>query len=872
MNSTTPTDLLSKIAKLETENRRLQDELAKAESGSQTGQEQYQLLFQNLPLGAQEENYSSAKIQIERLIRNGVVDLETYFLEHQDELIRIVDNLEVISVNKTLIDIHNAPSIEEFLEEEDNIEEWWTYEWVEYYAAEFSRLAEGNSYFGAERNDTKFDGSPFLSRIFTFIVAGCEDSWERIITLHEDITIQKKMELQLLETHQALEKQIQLRTRELKDSELKLSAFFRNSNTTISIKDVDSRYTIVSRQFEVIYGLNADEAIGKMPEDIFDPELACLIRAHDQEVITEGKLIQREVAIPNTDPRVVLLATKFPINTDEGEITGVGTISIDISGRKQIEVALNDAKVKADKANRVKSEFLATMSHEIRTPLSSVIGMTQLLADTSLNDDQKDFLSAITNSGNSLLSLINGILDFSKLDAEMVEVETVAFDLERVCQECLELVAGNVVSKTLDFIFDYHPECPRHLVGDPSRVRQILVNLLGNAVKFTTEGFIRLSVDLDNSDSNIVHLEVEDTGIGLKAESIENLFESFTQADSTTTRKYGGTGLGLAITKKLVELMKGSIVVESEFGKGTTFNIDLPFARAETPQQLTCNSFDDLRILLAESNLQNVRVFRRLLQHMGARVTVLKKSEHILEELRNSVDAGDGYHIAIIADDFAEKGGLDTGRVIRQDDQFKPLKLLMFSTAGQRGDASLFTESGFNAYINKLCRYETLRSILSSMLDHQIGQPIITQHSVEDARRSNDESPSAFDATILLVEDIKVNQIVAGKFLDKLGVNFDIANNGNEAIEAYAAGNYDLVFMDCHMPIKDGYDATRVIRSLEADQDKPETPIIALTANASSEDFQLCLRSGMNGMVTKPFRLNDLSMALNKWLPDQLGH
>jgi two-component system sensor histidine kinase/response regulator len=869
LNSTTPTQLLSKIAKLETENKRLQDELEKTTSGSQTGQDQYQLLFKNLPLGAQEENYSSAKIQIDRLIRNGVVDLETYFLEHQDELIRIVDNLEVISVNKTLIDIHNAPSIEEFIEEEGSVEEWWTYEWFEYYAAEFSCLAQGNSYFGVERNDTKFDGSPFLSRIFTFIVAGYEDSWERVITLHEDITDRKDMEQQLLETHQALEKQIRLRTRELKDSELKLSAFFRNSKTIISIKDVDSRYTIVSRQFEEIYGLNADEAIGKMPEDIFAPELACQIRAHDLEVVTKGKLIQREVTIPNTDPRMVLLATKFPINTDEGEIIGVGTISIDISGRKLIEVALNDAKVKADTASRVKSEFLATMSHEIRTPLSSVIGMTQLLADTSLNDDQKDFLSAITNSGNSLLSLINSILDFSKLDADMVEVETVAFDLERVCQECLELVAGNVVSKTLDFTFDYHPECPRHLVGDPSRVRQILVNLLGNAVKFTTEGFIRLSVVLDNSDSNIVHLEVEDTGIGLKAESIDNLFESFTQADSSTTREYGGTGLGLAITKKLVELMKGSIVVESEFGKGTTFNIDLPFARAETPQQLTSNSFDDLRILLAESNLQNVRVFRRLLQHMGARVTVLTKSEQILEELRNSVDAGDSYHIVIIAHDFAEKGGLYTGRVIRQDDQFKPLKLLMFSTAGQRGDASLFTESGFNAYINKLCRYETLRSILSSMLDHQIGQPIITQHSVEDARRSNDESPSSFDATILLVEDIELNQIVAGKFLDKLGVNFDIANNGNEAIEAYATGNYDLVFMDCHMPIKDGYDATRVIRTLEADQDIPETPIIALTANASSEDFQLCLRSGMNDMVTKPFRLNDLSMALNKWLPDQ---
>jgi PAS domain-containing protein len=270
----TITDLLSKIAELESENSRLQDELAEAKSGSQSGKDQYQLLFQNLPLGAQEENYSSAKVKIDQLIRNGVEDVDAYFLENQDELLLIVDDLEVISVNQTLIDIHLAPSLEDFLKEEDNVEDWWTDEWVEYYAAEFSHLAKGIPYISAERNDTKFDGSPFTSRIFAYIVAGYEDSWERVITIHEDVTDRKKMEQQLLETHQELETQVKLRTRELKDTELKLSAFFRNSDTTISIKDIDSRFTIVSRQFEEIYGLIQDEAIGKTPEDIYEPELA----------------------------------------------------------------------------------------------------------------------------------------------------------------------------------------------------------------------------------------------------------------------------------------------------------------------------------------------------------------------------------------------------------------------------------------------------------------------------------------------------------------------------------------------------------------------------------------------------------------------
>ena len=525
----------------------------------------------------------------------------------------------------------------------------------------------------------------------------------------------------------------------------------------------------------------------------------------------------------------------------------------------------------AEAASVAKSAFVSTVSHEIRTPLNVVLNISQLLKYTSLTDVQKEYIDISARASNSLLSLINEILDFSKLDSNKVEVNSIGFDLEQVCQESIELVASNAIDKELEFIFDYHPDCPRHFIGDPSHVRQVLMNLLGNAIKFTNDGFVRLGVSYHrgNSSDDQLRLEVEDTGIGLKPETTEHLFEEFTQADTTTTREYGGAGLGLAITKKLVTLMGGDIGVNTAPGEGATFWVNLRLSRAEITTLPKASSLKGVRILFVDDCKENNRVFKRTLEHMGANPTVLSDSTKALEQLRSALEANDPFKIAILDHNMPDIDGLDLGVEIRSDSQLDALKLFIFSSVWERQDTSILTQAGFNAYSSKLVCYNTLNAMLTALLDHTFDQPIVTQYSIEKNRQSAADIEQSISASILLVEDVYSLQITVKELLTHIGidVDVDVARNGQEAIDAFSSHTYDLIFMDCRMPVMDGYKATKAIRQLEVESNKAPVPIIAMTANVSSECRVMCQQAGMNEVITKPFQFADLSDCVQQWLP-----
>lgn len=726
------------------ENKRLKQQLNAAWEGSGLIAEQYDLLFENMPLGAQEKDYSLVKKEVDRLTSTGIDNLAQHFRDNPEHLFELMTSAKVTSVNQALLNIRGITSTEEFLLAENNIDSWWDDDWVNFFSEEISFLNKMKPHFGAGRTDTRIDGSRFTYRITTFVVAGHEDSWQRVITLHEDITDRKRVEEQQRLYQYELEQKVSERTRELKE-----------------------------------------------------------------------------------------------------------------------------AKGEAESANIAKGIFIANMSHEIRTPLNGVLGMAQLLEETPLTDKQKDYIGTISSVGNGLLALINGILDFSKLDADMVEVESIAFDLETLCLECLELVSGNAIDKDLELIFDYQPDCPRHFLGDPSCIRQILVNLLGNAVKFTQEGFVRLAVSHKATESNIAQLyfEIEDTGIGLALGASDRLFEQFTQADSTTTREFGGTGLGLAITRKLVTLLGGDIGAESIYGEGATFWIKCPLSITDQPAPVKTPSLKGTRILFVDSKKENRRIFHRILEHMGAKVTVASESTQAFAILNEAIQTDFPCQILILNDTKPDNCAVAMSKIICASDQFTDLKLLLLTSIGHKNAPDLFAKLGFSGYINNPSRYMTLHMVLSAICHHRQGDPLVTQYSIEEAKGSSEDIVETFQASILLVEDNLLNQTIAKKFLSKMGIKIDVANNGGEAINSFYAEDYDLIFMDCRMPHMDGYDATRAIRLLEKHLNRATIPIVALTANTSESDRLLCTQVGMNDVVTKPYRRADLSECLRQWLP-----
>jgi len=686
------------------------------------------------------------------------------------------------------------------------------------------------------------EGAP-CGRVFTF----------------RDITLRTKMETSPNEA----------------DEEMHLfDLLMENLPEHIYFKDAQGRFTRVNRAQARLFGLREPaELVGKSDFDFFTPEHSQPAYEDEQALIQERlPMISKEEKETWPDGRETwALTTKLPLRDPQGRIVGTFGISRDITDRKRAEQELQAAKKAAEAANRAKGEFLANMSHEIRTPLNGVIGMTGLLLDMDLTPEQRECADMARKSGEALLTLLNDILDFSKIEAGKLAIESAAFDLRVLIEEVMEMLEPKAEDKGIDLILEYPPGAPRYVVGDGSRIRQVVTNLVGNAVKFTQRGHVLVGVDCETKDADriVMRVRVTDTGIGIPPEKVGLLFQKFSQVGGSDARRYGGSGLGLAISKQLVELMGGMIGVNSLPGKGSTFWFTLPLALDALPQVTPLSSEDlaGLRVLIVDDNEVNRRVIHDQIKSWGMRNGGCATAAEALEAIRAAHASGDPYQFVVADFRISVMDGATLASVIKDDPALKDTVVVMLTSVGRWREAKGLEGQSVDACLARPVRQSQLFNTLASAWLKKRS----TCRSVTPQAEPRESAPritwkDRFDGSglrVLVAEDNIVNQKVAVRMLERMGIRADMAGDGREAVHMERLLSYDVIFMDCQMPDMDGYAATRVIRRAE----KPDqhVVIIAMTAEALDGSREQCIACGMDDFVAKPVKIGALVDALRKW-------
>ncbi|MEJ7618355.1 MAG: response regulator [Pyrinomonadaceae bacterium] len=717
-----------------------------------------------------------------------------------------------------------------------------------------------------------------------------------------DIDDQKRAEQQLHRAYDELELRVRERTQELAEANGQLEAkiieheqskeALKNSEAlyhslveglplNMFLKDRDFRFTFANAHFYKTTGANPAEVIGKTDYDIYPAEVAAEFRRAGERVLETGESQKVMKELRDSDGVTTYFQIiKTPVFNSKREVTGIQGIFWDVTERTLAEEEFKQARDVAIESARLKSEFLANMSHEIRTPMNGVIGMTDLLLDTTLDAEQKDFAETLRGSAETLLTLIDDILDFSKMEAGKLRIETVDFNLRHAVEAVAGLLAGRSQQKRIELASLVESDVPVEVRGDPVRLRQVLTNLVGNAVKFTEHGEVIINVSKTEESPGDVRLrfEVRDTGIGITKLQQRLLFQAFTQADGSTTRKYGGTGLGLAISKQLVELMGGEIGVESMPGKGSIFWFtislkkqlalgDYDAAPPEVAPQLSLS-----RVLVVDNNETNRRILRHQLSSWDMQNDAAVDGAQALEMLRRNAREGSPYEIAILDMKMPEMDGLVLARAIKADALISPTLLVRLTSLGGLDESEMISNDRIADCLTKPVRQSQLYDCLIKLTAQRAPASLTRRRvagdddgRVQAAPPNAHQRPASSALQILLAEDNSVNRKVVLSQLSKLGYYADAVNNGAELLKVLATATYDIILMDCQMPEIDGYEATGWIRQQE--NGDRHTIIIAMTAHALEGDREKCLNAGMDDYLAKPIKAEDLQNMLERWRP-----
>ncbi len=662
--------------------------------------------------------------------------------------------------------------------------------------------------------------------------------------------------------------------------------------------DLAGNFTFFNPSLCNIFGYSGEELLGMNNRALTDPENAKNVFKAFNDIYVTGipnKSYEWDIIQKNSVRRHIEGSASLIVSPD-GKPTGFRGVARDVSERKNIELELQkhrehleemitartnelaEALRKAEFANKAKSQFLANMSHEIRTPLNGIMGMAELCLKTELDADQAHIVTTINKEAISLLGIINQILDFSKIEAGKLEIEQIPFDLRNLFQDLTESFSHRTINKRLELVFYILPETPTLLVGDPGRLRQVLKNLIGNAFKFTLEGriYVKAEQAKDMGDKIKLRFLVEDTGIGIPKEKQAIVFESFTQADGSTTRKYGGTGLGTTISKQLAELMGGEIGVDSEEGKGSTFWFTVVFSKQRETDLHICKEvpLSNVRVLVVDDNKTSCRMIVEYIRSWGSVPVEAASAKEALSILNGSIADGEPVNLVLSDLNMPEINGFDLAREIRSVESFSSIPIIIYTAFGNPGDGKICRDLGIEGYLTKPIGGKELRRtierVLGSSMSGESGRELdlVTRHSIAEENK--------IKICVLLAEDYPTNQVIAKRHLEQAGYQVDLAENGMQAIEAFKRKHYELIFMDVQMPVMDGYQATKAIRELESEHAATENknfketmhsiPIIAMTAHAMSEYKELCLEAGMNDFLSKPFTREQLLSMASKWL------